>query len=58
MEILVIIVAFWLILVGAYGGMMLLNGREKRGAGYRASPPPPRVRVAKFEQAPLPSAKS
>ena len=57
MEILVIIVAFWLLLVGAYGGMTLLNGGHKRGAGYRASPPPPRVRLAQFEQVPLPSHK-
>jgi hypothetical protein len=31
-EILVIIVAFWLLLVGAYGGLMLFNGRDAGSA--------------------------
>ena len=57
MEILVIIVAFWLILVGAYGGLMLLNGSHKHSGGYRGSPPPPRVRLAQLQQVPAPANK-
>ena len=57
-EILVIIVAFWLILVGGYGGMTLLNGSHKRpAAGRRVAPPAPRVRISsEFGQQPLPGA--
>lgn len=53
MEILVIIVAFWLLLVGAYGGLTLLNGRSKTGRG-RPTPGSPRVRIAEWEKTPLP----
>jgi hypothetical protein len=51
-EILVIIVAFWLLLVGAYGGLTLLNGRSKRGR-VRPTPGSPRVRIANWETTPL-----
>jgi hypothetical protein len=37
-EILVIIVAFWLLLVGAYGGLTLLNARNKANRRLRTQP--------------------
>jgi hypothetical protein len=56
-EILVIIIAFWLILVGGYGGMTLLNGSHKHPAARRVAPPAPRVRISsEFAQQPLPGA--
>jgi hypothetical protein len=55
-EILVIIVAFWLILVGGYGALTLLNGKATRPAARRAAPAP-RVRIAPQNgQQPLPGA--
>jgi hypothetical protein len=55
-EILVIIVAFWLILVGGYGAMTLLNGRPAK-AGSRRAALPPRARIApQSAQQPLPGA--
>jgi hypothetical protein len=50
-EILVIIVAFWLLLVGAYGGLTLLNGRAK--VGGTPTPGSPRVRIGNWERTPL-----
>jgi hypothetical protein len=56
-EILVIIVAFWLILVGGYGAMTLLNGNAKHPAPRRTPAAAPRVRGgAQFGQQPLPGA--
>jgi hypothetical protein len=49
-EILVIIVAFWLLLVGAYGGLTLLNGRSKTARGR--TPGLPRVRIANWGTTP------
>jgi hypothetical protein len=37
-EILVIIIAFWLLLVGAYGGLQLLGARNKQGQRRQAQP--------------------
>jgi hypothetical protein len=57
-EILVIIVAFWLILVGGYGAMTLLNGGSKRRAPRRSAPPP-RMRISQnFGQQPLPGTQA
>lgn len=50
MEILVIIVAFWLLLVGAYGGLNLLNDRNKE----RRHDSQPAVRRADGTEAPAP----
>jgi hypothetical protein len=56
-EILVIIVAFWLILVGGYGALTLLNGKAARPAARRAAAPAPRIRIAPQNgQQPLPGA--
>jgi hypothetical protein len=52
-EILVIIVAFWLLLVGAYGGLTLINGRAKAGHGGLTAGSP-RIRIANWERTPLP----
>ena len=38
MEILVVIVAFWLLLVGAYGGLQLLSARSKADQRRSAQP--------------------
>lgn len=55
MEILVIIVAFWLMLVGVYGGWSLRNGSQRgsvaRRAGQAAAP---RVRLAQWDRKPSP----
>ena len=40
MEILVVIVAFWLLLVGAYGGLNLLSARGKASRRATAQPSP------------------
>jgi hypothetical protein len=53
MEILVIIVAFWLVLVGAYGGFSLYSSSSRRGSMRRSNAKPPRVRIRRFEQTPL-----
>jgi hypothetical protein len=56
-EILVIIVAFWLILVGGYGALTLFNGKPGRPTARRAAAPAPRVRIAPQNgQQPLPGA--
>ena len=56
-EILIIIVAFWLILVGGYGAMTLLNGKPGRPTPRRAAAAAPRARIApKNGQQPLPGA--
>jgi hypothetical protein len=51
-EILVVIVAFWLLLVGAYGGLTLISARNKESR-RRQTQAAPRVRAEREEAAPL-----
>ena len=51
MEILVVIVAFWLLLVGAYGGLTLLSARNKQSRHHAQAVP--RTRPDRTEAAPL-----
>ena len=52
MEILVVIVAFWLLLVGAYGGITLISTRNRQNR-RRQVETTPRIRAERGETAPL-----